>query len=112
LYIIYGFISALIGTGLSMIIRMELSAPGIQYINTEKYVTIYNNLISAHALFMIFFFTMPVLIGGFGNYLVPVLLGSVDMSFPRLNNISLWLLFPSVLLLLLAALTEGGTAAG
>lgn len=67
MYIILGFISALIGTSLSMIIRLELTAPGVQFINSEKYATIYNNLITAHGLIMIFFFLMPALIGGFGN---------------------------------------------
>ena len=56
LYLIIGFFSALIGTSLSMIIRLELAAPGVQYINSEKYGTIYNNLITAHGLLMIFYF--------------------------------------------------------
>lgn len=59
LYLIIGFFSALIGTSLSMIIRLELAAPGVQYINSEKYGTIYNNLITAHGLLMIFYFLMP-----------------------------------------------------
>jgi cytochrome c oxidase subunit I len=59
-----------------MIIRMELASPGIQYINTDKYAQIYNVLITAHALYMIFFFVMPALLGGFGNYLVPIMIGS------------------------------------
>lgn len=67
MYIIIGFVAALIGTSLSMIIRLELAAPGIQYINSDKYATIYNNLITSHGLIMIFFFLMPALIGGFGN---------------------------------------------
>jgi len=112
LYLIIGFFSALIGTSLSMLIRIELSNPGIQYINSDKYGTIYNNLISAHGLIMIFFFLMPSLIGGFGNYFVPLLIGAPDMAYPRLNNISLWLVPPALLLLLLASLVEGGTAAG
>lgn len=100
------------GTGLSLIIRIELSAPGVQYIQSEKYGTIYNNIISAHGLIMIFFFLMPTLIGGFGNYFVPILIGAPDMSFPRLNNISLWLIVPALLLLVFASLVEGSTAAG
>lgn len=69
LYIILGLFSALVGTSLSMLIRIELSAPGVQYINSEKYGTIYNNLITGHGVIMIFFFLMPVLIGGFGKFL-------------------------------------------
>lgn len=112
LYIIFGFFSALVGTALSMIIRLELAAPGVQYINSEKYGTIYNTIISGHAIAMIFFFVMPVLIGGFGNYFVPIMVGAPDMAFPRLNNISFWLLPISLLLLILGTLTEGGVAAG
>ena len=112
LYIIIGFFAGLVGTALSIIIRLELANPGVQYINTDKYTTIYNNIISAHGIFMIFFMVMPVLIGGFGNYFLPILIGSVDMAFPRLNNISLWLIPPSIILLVLASLVEGGTAAG
>lgn len=112
LYIIFGLFSALIGTSLSMIIRIELSSPGAQYIISEKYGTIYNNLITAHGIVMIFMFLMPSLIGGFGNYFLPILIGAPDMAYPRLNNISIWLLPPALLLLLTASLVEGGVAAG
>lgn len=112
LYIIFGLFAALVGTSLSMLIRIELSAPGVQYINSDKYGTIYNNIISAHGLIMIFFFLMPALIGGMGNYWVPILIGAPDMAYPRLNNISLWLLPPALLLLILASLVDGSVAAG
>lgn len=112
LYLIFGFISALIGTSFSMLIRLELASPGVQYINSEKYGQIYNVLITAHAVFMIFLFVMPVLIGAFGNYFLPILIGAPDMAFPRLNNISFWLLPPAALLLVLSALTENGPGTG
>ena len=112
LYMIFGFVSAMIGTGLSIIIRLELSGGGEQYINSSKYDQIYNVLISAHAIYMIFMFVMPVLIGGFGNYFVPILIGAPDMAFPRLNNISFWLLPISSLLLILSTITDMGAGTG
>jgi len=71
-----------------MLIRIELSSPGISYIISDKYGQIFNVLVTGHGLIMVFFLTMPILIGFFGNYLVPILIGTLDMAFPRLNNIS------------------------
>lgn len=85
LYFIFSIFSGLIGTSFSLLIRMELSGPGVQYISDNQ---LYNSIITAHALLMIFFMVMPALIGGFGNFFLPLLIGGPDMAYPRLNNIS------------------------
>jgi len=109
LYLIFAGISGLMGTALSVLMRLELAAPGIQYISNHQ---LYNSIITAHAIVMIFFMVMPSLIGGFGNFLMPIMIGGPDMAFPRLNNISYWLLIPSITLFLLALNIENGVGTG
>lgn len=109
LYLMFALFSGLIGTAFSVLIRLELSGPGVQYIADNQ---LYNAIITAHAVLMIFFMVMPALVGGFGNFLLPLLVGGPDMAFPRLNNISFWMLVPSLLLFVFSAIIENGAGTG
>ncbi|MEM7493173.1 MAG: cytochrome c oxidase subunit I [Pseudomonadota bacterium] len=122
LYLVFALIAGIIGYTLSGLIRLELAEPGIgplmqmmvwfgaepgqQAIEQAK--SFYNVVITYHGLIMIFFMVMPALIGGFGNWFVPLMIGAPDMAFPRMNNISLWLTTSAFILLIISFFVPGG----
>ena len=118
LYLIFAVIAGLIGSAFSGAVRLELLRPGIHIFpiistilagdgSIDAAKNMYNVFITAHGVIMIFFLVMPALIGGFGNWFVPLMIGAPDMAFPRMNNISFWLLPASILLLILSMFVEG-----
>lgn len=108
MYFFFGFWTAFYGTSLSMVIRLELRQPGSFIFHDH----VYNVFVTSHAFIMIFFVVIPVLMGGFGNWLIPILLGCHDMHFPRMNNLRFWMLFPAMTLLSLSSFTSLGAGTG
>ncbi len=120
MYLTFGLIAGVFGGFLSVLMRMELQEPGIEVFNhlamtlgaspetaIDMAKNLYNVTITMHGLIMIFFVVMPVLIGGFGNWFVPIMIGAPDMAFPRMNNLSFWLLPASFALAFTSMFMDG-----
>ncbi|MFC2951603.1 cytochrome c oxidase subunit I [Marinicaulis aureus] len=113
LYLIFAIIAGIVGGAMSGLMRWELAEPGVTILTrftggdlTAAY-NFYNVLTTYHGLLMIFFMVMPALIGGFGNWFVPIMIGAPDMAFPRMNNISFWLYGASGILITTSLFVPG-----
>ena len=104
MYLVFALFAGLIGGALSIAMRLELQEPGLQFFTNPQ---TYNVFVTGHGLIMVFFVVMPALIGGYGNWFVPIMVGAPDMAFPRMNNISFWLLPSAFALLIISMFVEG-----
>ncbi len=107
MYLIFSLVMGIVGGALAGIIRMQLwdSTGGV--VSPE----LYNQVVTMHATIMIFFVIIPAM-AGFGNYLVPLMIGARDMAFPKLNAFAFWLLIPAAFLGIASFFVEGGAAGG
>jgi len=104
LYLILAMIGGIVGGLLSMGMRLELMQPGMQIFGNPE---MFNVFVTAHGLIMVFFMVMPATMGGFGNWMVPLMIGAPDMAFPRLNNISFWFVASAFVLLVISLFVPG-----
>src|ERR1700745_3730870 len=107
MYMVTGILSFVIGGIFALIIRLQLSQPNMKVVDAETY----NQLISAHGVTMIFFF-VTIFLTGIANYMVPIMIGPVDMAFPRVNLLGFWLVPVSILLYYSGFFTGGALDAG
>ena len=81
--------TGLSGTALATMVRLELAHPGSPFFKGDSLR--YLQVITAHGLIMVFFVVVPLLFGGFANFLIPYHVGSKDVAYPRLNSIGFWI---------------------
>jgi len=112
-YMFTGMGMAIIGALMTYVFRMQLAfpgtdVPGFGVVSPGEY----NSLVTNHGTIMIFWVAMPVLVAGFGNYLIPLMCGCDDMVFPRLNRLSYQIFFISTLVILTSLIVPGGGFGG
>ena len=106
LYLIQSFIFFLIAGAMALVIRAELTVPGMQFVSLEQY----NQLFTMHGTIMLFLFATPLFVG-LGNVIMPLQIGAPDVAFPRLNMFGFWLFFFGGLTASLSLITPGGAPA-
>ena len=106
MYLIFALFMLFLGGAMAMVIRAELFMPGLQIVEPD----FYNNMVTNHALIMVFGLVMPAA-AGMANWMIPMMIGAPDMALPRLNNLSFWLLPAAATMLILSMIMpyiEGG----
>src|SRR5262245_24938385 len=122
-FLALGLIGLMMGGILALLVRWELAWPEspvplmswvpepVMYGGVIPPET-YNGFFTMHATIMIFFAVMPILVGCFGNFLIPLMIGARDMAFPTLNMLSFWTSVPATIIMLWSFTVEGGAAGG
>ncbi len=106
-YLVTSFFFYLVGGVMALTMRAELATPNADLIDPN----VYNALLTNHGTIMIFLWIVPGAIGGFGNYLVPLMIGARDMAFPKLNALAFWVTIPAGMLIV-GSFFFGGAQAG
>ncbi|MAF65575.1 MAG: cytochrome c oxidase subunit I [Planctomycetes bacterium] len=106
-YILTALFMGIVGSALAVLIRAQITWPEKALVTPENYIS----LVTMHGTIMVFFVVSLALVSGFGNFLIPLMLGARDMAYPFLNMLSYWTVVPACLLVLASFLVEGGAAA-
>ncbi len=112
-YTITGLVMAALGGFLAYVFRYNLAFPGDAIpLFGELTASQYNTFITCHGMIMVFWVGMPILVAGLGNFLIPIMIGTDDMAFPKLNMMSYWIFLFSAIVLVISFFVPGGAFGG